>query len=141
MTNDFVLDPRLEADTWAAAEWPLSSLRLMDHRGYPWFLLVPRRAEVAELHQLDDTDAAQLLRESRALSRAMEQAFAPTALNVAKLGNIVAQLHLHHVARFADDAAWPGPVWGTPHPGGLERHEAEERIQRVLGLVVDIADR
>ncbi|WP_019626091.1 HIT domain-containing protein [Thioalkalivibrio sp. ALJT] len=141
MTNDFVLDPRLEADTWAVAEWPLSSLRLMDHRDYPWFLLVPRRADVTELHQLDAADAAQVLRESRMLARAMEQAFAPSALNVAKLGNIVGQLHLHHVARFKGDAAWPGPVWGTPHPGGLERHEAEERMGRVLGLVVDHADR
>ncbi|WP_019611662.1 HIT domain-containing protein [Thioalkalivibrio sp. AKL7] len=138
MTNEFLLDPRLEADTWAVAEWPLSRLRLMDHHDYPWFILVPRRADVRELHQLAPEDAIQLACESGALARAMEQAFAPKALNVAKLGNIVEQLHLHHVARCEGDPAWPGPVWGAPKSRGLETQEAEDRIARVLGLVGDV---
>lgn len=135
MSGAFVLDPRLEADTWAVAEWPLSSLRLMNNADYPWFILVPRRAGLRELHELEADDAAWLARESTALARAMQAAFSPETLNVAKLGNIVAQLHVHHVARDAGDAAWPGPVWGVPASRGLERHEAEERIARVLDQV------
>lgn len=135
MSGDFVLDPRLEADTWAVAQWPLSSLRLMNNADYPWFILVPRRAGIRELHELDADDAARLARESTTLARAMQAAFAPETLNVAKLGNIVAQLHIHHVARHAGDAAWPGPVWGVPVSRGLEKHEAEERIAWVLDQV------
>ncbi|MFO7953258.1 HIT domain-containing protein [Thioalkalivibrio sp.] len=137
MTNEFRLDRRLAADTWAVAEWPLSSVRLMDHHDYPWFLLVPRRAGIRELHELAGEDAIQLGRESAALARAMDRAFAPEVLNVAKLGNIVGQLHLHHVARFDGDPAWPGPVWGASTSRGLETQEAEDRIARVLGLVDD----
>ncbi|MGM0552945.1 MAG: HIT domain-containing protein [Pseudomonadota bacterium] len=131
--SDFRLDPRLQRETWAAVEWPLSSVRLMDHLDYFWFILVPRQAGVRELHDLAGEDAIQLARESWALGRAMEQAFAPKALNVAKLGNIVGQLHLHHVARYTDDPAWPGPVWGVPKSRGLAIAEAEDRIERVLG--------
>ncbi|WP_018882152.1 MULTISPECIES: HIT domain-containing protein [unclassified Thioalkalivibrio] len=138
MTTEFRLDPRLVADTWAVAEWPLSSVRLIDHWDYPWFILVPRRPDLRELHALAVEDATQLARESRALARAMDQAFVPRALNVAKLGNIVEQLHLHHVARFEGDPAWPGPVWGAPKSRGLETQEAEDRIARVLGLVEDV---
>lgn len=138
MTTEFRLDPRLVADTWAVVEWPLSSVRLMDHWDYPWFILVPRRPHLRELHELGVEDATQLARESRALARAMEQAFVPRALNVAKLGNIVEPLHLHHVARFEGDPAWPGPVWGAPKSRGLETQEAEDRVARVLGLVEDV---
>ncbi|WP_038054411.1 HIT domain-containing protein [Thioalkalivibrio sp. ALJ1] len=138
MTNEFVLDARLETDTWAVADWPLSRVRLMDHWDYPWFILVPRRPGVRELHTLGREDAAQLARESFALAQAMEQVFTPKALNVAKLGNIVEQLHLHHVARFEGDPAWPGPVWGVARSRGLETQEAEDRIARVLGLVADV---
>ncbi len=133
--SGFQLDPRLEQDTWAVAEWPLSRVRLMDHRDYAWFILVPRRPGLCELHHLARDDAALLARESAVLAQAMEQAFVPQALNVAKLGNIVEQLHLHHVARHAGDPAWPGPVWGAPKSRGLTGDEAEERIRRVLGFV------
>ncbi|WP_018864417.1 HIT domain-containing protein [Thioalkalivibrio sp. ARh3] len=135
MNEAFELDGRLRADTWFVADWPLSTLLLMDHAAIPWFILVPRRVGLRELHDLGADDAAMLARESTALARAMQAAFEPQTLNVAKLGNIVGQLHLHHVARQPGDPAWPGPVWGVPAERGLEKHEAEVRIQRVLGLV------
>lgn len=135
MTATFELDSRLRADTWFVAEWPVSTVLLMDHAAIPWFILIPRRPGLRELHDLEDDDAAMLARESRALARAMQAAFEPQTLNVAKLGNIVGQLHLHHVARKPGDPAWPGPVWGVPAERGLEKNEAEDRIQRVLGLV------
>lgn len=115
MSGDFVLHERLAADTVALGDFPLCRLLLMNDAQYPWFILVPRRAGVREIYQLSDADQQQLLRESCALSRAAMDAFRGDKLNVAALGNLVPQLHLHHVVRFAGDRAWPRPVWGA-HP-------------------------
>ena len=106
------LHPRLAADTVAIGDLPLSRLLLSNDANYPWTILVPRRADIREIHELDDADQLQLLRESGQLARALVAVFAPTKLNIAALGNMVPQLHVHHIARHADDAAWPSPVWG-----------------------------
>ena len=111
----FVLHPRLAADTVVLRQWPLCTMLLMNDARYPWCILVPRRPGVREIYELSTTDQQQLLRESSTLGRALMQAFAGTKLNVAALGNVVSQLHVHHVVRFEHDAAWPGPVWGR-HP-------------------------
>jgi len=108
----FALDPRLQQDTLPVGEFPLSLLLLMNDRSYPWLILVPRRPDVCEIFQLNDADREQLLRESTQLSRALYELCRPDKLNIAALGNIVPQLHLHHVARFRTDPAWPAPVWG-----------------------------
>lgn len=108
----FTLDPRLARDTHLVAHGPLSELLLMDDARYPWFVLVPRRSAVTELHELDAVDRATLAEESHALSLALAEAFTPDKVNVGALGNVVRQLHLHHVARTLGDPAWPGPVWG-----------------------------
>ena len=110
----FQLDQRLHQDTVAVGDFPLCRLLLMRNADYPWFILVPRRDSVREIHALAPADRTLLLEESCALSVAMQEAFRPDTLNVAKLGNVVAQLHLHHVARRVGDPAWPGPVWGQP---------------------------
>jgi diadenosine tetraphosphate (Ap4A) HIT family hydrolase len=121
---NFVLDPQLVADTRWLARLPLCELLLANDARYPWTILVPRRSGVAELIDLDRADQIQLLDESAALSAAMRQVFGVHRLNVAKLGNIVAQLHLHHIIRKSSDAAWPGPVWGRhaalPYPAAEE---------------------
>lgn len=117
MNEAFELDGRLRADTWFVADWPLSTLLLMDHAAIPWFILVPRRVGLRELHDLGADDAAMLARESTALARAMQAAFEPQTLNVAKLGNIVGQLHLHHVARQPGDPAWPARSGACPPSG------------------------
>lgn len=106
------LHPRLAADTVAIGDLPLSRLLLSNDANYPWTILVPRRADIREIHELRDADQLQLLRESGQLARALVAVFAPTKLNIAALGNVVPQLHVHHIARHADDAAWPAPVWG-----------------------------
>jgi diadenosine tetraphosphate (Ap4A) HIT family hydrolase len=90
----------------------LCRLLLMRDANYPWCILVPDRDGVTEIHQLSETDQQQLMRESSQLSMAMEAAFKPDKLNIAALGNVVPQLHVHHVARFETDPAWPAPVWG-----------------------------
>jgi diadenosine tetraphosphate (Ap4A) HIT family hydrolase len=111
--SDFSLDPRLAADTHLVADWPLSRVLLMDDARYPWAILVPRKAGVSEWFDLSTDDQARLSREAMALAAHMKQAFGARKMNVAALGNMVAQLHVHVVARFESDAAWPGPVWGV----------------------------
>jgi diadenosine tetraphosphate (Ap4A) HIT family hydrolase len=111
MTN-FILDPRLQADTHLAAEWPLSKVLLMDDARYPWAILVPRVANVSEWFDLNPQDQAQLSREALSLAAQMKALTGARKMNVAALGNMVAQLHVHVVARVEGDAAWPGPVWG-----------------------------
>ena len=108
----FELHPQLAADTVTVGELPLSRLLLSRDANYPWCILVPRRSDIREIYQLDKADRAQLLEESCWLSQTLEDLFQPTKINVAALGNMVPQLHLHHVARFDSDPAWPAPIWG-----------------------------
>lgn len=108
----FVLDPRLAADTHLLGELALSQLRLMDDARFPWLILVPRIAGARELVDLDESDRIALLGEITAVGRALEGLLVPDKLNIAALGNVVAQLHVHVIARRTDDAAWPQPVWG-----------------------------
>ena len=112
MPERFELDPRLAADTFLVGDTPLSQLLLMNDARYPWLILVPRRSDVTEPFELSETDQAQLWQESMRLGEAMKAHFAADKLNIAALGNQVAQLHVHHIARFHSDDAWPGPVWG-----------------------------
>nr|WP_043740296.1 HIT domain-containing protein [Thioalkalivibrio nitratireducens] len=129
----FALDARLQRDSIAVGELALCRLLLMRNADYPWFVLVPRRADVTELHHLPIAQAVQLLEESRALSAAMAAAFVPRCLNVAKLGNVVEQLHLHHVARVPEDPAWPGPIWGRAAARLHDPRSADAVITRLLG--------
>ena len=133
----FALHPRLEADTVAVGDWPLCRVLLMNDAQYPWFILVPRREGAREIYQLSDADQAQLLRESSQLSRALMQAFRGDKLNVAALGNVVPQLHLHHVVRFEGDPAWPAPVWGR-HPA--RPYAPAEQAGRIAALRAVLPD-
>lgn len=108
----FSLHPQLEKDTFNLGQFPLCRLLLMNDSNYPWFILVPQRDNIRELHELNDTDRCQLWDESAQLARALTQAFSPDKLNIAALGNQVPQLHIHHVVRYTRDPAWPAPVWG-----------------------------
>lgn len=127
----FVLDPRLQNDCLQVMDLPLSRLLLMNDSNYPWFILVPRRAEVSELFELNQADCRQLQHESNLLGRTLMRVCHGQKLNVAALGNIVAQLHIHHVVRFTDDAAWPNPVWGA-QPA---RPYSEQAAQQLAGKV------
>jgi len=85
---------------------------LMRDANYPWCILVPDREDITEIHHLNETDQLQLMHESVRLSHALESVFSPDKLNIASLGNVVPQCHVHHVVRYHSDVAWPGPVWG-----------------------------
>jgi diadenosine tetraphosphate (Ap4A) HIT family hydrolase len=108
----FTLDPRLAADTHAIGALPFSELLLMDDARFPWVILVPRIAGARELIDLDEGDQRSLLGEINAVGRAFESLLRPDKLNIAALGNVVPQLHVHLIARYTTDAAWPKPVWG-----------------------------
>ena len=108
----FVLDERLQQDTVTLGDFPLCRLLLMNDASYPWFILVPRREAVSELFQLDPADQQLLWREATALAEMLKDTFGADKMNVAALGNVVSQLHVHVIARRRDDAAWPDPVWG-----------------------------
>ena len=110
---DFILDSRLEADTYLVGELILNRVLLMDDARFPWVILVPKRSNIREIIDLELRDRAMLYRETEAVMAAMKRLFSPTKLNVAALGNIVPQLHMHVIARFDDDQAWPKPVWAV----------------------------
>lgn len=119
--DTFDLDSRLAADTLPLADLPLCRAVLMNDARYPWVILIPRVPSVSEVFELSNQDQAQLWREATALGEAMKGAFHGDKLNIATLGNVVSQLHLHLVVRYQDDASWPAPVWGngTPEPYSL----------------------
>lgn len=111
----FELHPRLAADTLPLGDFPLCRCLLMNDMHYPWLILVPRVADVREIFELSAEQQQQLIRESSYVSERLAMFFQADKINIGALGNMVPQLHLHHIARYANDAAWPGPVWGK-HP-------------------------
>jgi diadenosine tetraphosphate (Ap4A) HIT family hydrolase len=116
MTNPkFELAPELKRDCIELADWPLCKVLLLNDSQYPWFVLVPRQANLREIIDLSEDDQIVYLKESAKLSKLLMDVFSPDKLNVAALGNVVPQLHIHHIARFTTDAAWPAPIWGK-HP-------------------------
>ena len=108
----FILDDRLAKDTIHLLELPLCRFLLMNDRRYPWLILVPRHNGLSEIHDLRDKDQSTLISEVTAATRALEKLFPPKKNNVAALGNIVLQLHIHVIARFEEDEARPNPGWG-----------------------------
>ncbi len=128
----FILHPRLTDDTATLADWPLCRVLLMNDSSYPWLILVPRRTGISEITELAPADQSLLMSEIARASARLRAHVSPDRINVAALGNMVAQLHVHVIARFAGDAAWPKPVWGVvptiPYESdALERRVAELR--------------
>jgi diadenosine tetraphosphate (Ap4A) HIT family hydrolase len=108
----FELHPKLQTDCFYIGRFELSRLLLMNDSRYPWFILVPEREGITEIYQLSEADQALLLRESSLLAQGLAEAFTADKMNIAAIGNVVPQLHVHHIVRYRDDAAWPAPVWG-----------------------------
>eukprot|EP00919_Chromeraceae_sp_WS-2016_P017199 GHVR01041045.1.p1 GENE.GHVR01041045.1~~GHVR01041045.1.p1 ORF type:complete len:143 (-),score=10.38 GHVR01041045.1:126-554(-) len=112
METTFELHHLLQRDCVEILDLKLSKLLLMNDSQYPWFILVPKRSNIEDIYQLDWQDQQQLLNESSALSEILMQVFTGKKMNVAAIGNICSQLHLHHIVRYESDIAWPKPVWG-----------------------------
>ena len=129
------IHPQLMQDCQLLGKFTLCHLLLMRDANYPWCILVPDRDDISEIHQLSETDQQQLLRESSLLSVSMESAFSPDKLNIAALGNVVPQLHLHHIARYRSDAAWPAPVWGRVPAKPYLEYELEAVVHSLTALL------
>ena len=134
--NAWQLHPQLANDTVPVIELALCEVRLMDDANHPWLVLVPRIADMVEIIDLDPAQRSQLTAEIDAACRALKTLFKPDKLNVAALGNLVPQLHVHVIARFHDDIAWPRPVWGA---ADARPYEPEELIERVRSLASVLA--
>jgi len=110
---EFELDSRLANDCITLGDFPLCRLLLMNDANFPWFILVPRRVETSEVYHLSLDDQRQLLHESSFLAENLHDVFDAHKMNIAALGNVVKQLHIHHVVRYEGDSVWPAPVWGA----------------------------
>ena len=124
----FQLDPRLAADTHRVTALALCDVLLMNDATYPWLILVPRRADMADVIDLKPEDQHRLTDEVAQACRVLRAMFKPDKLNVAALGNMVRQLHVHVIARRTSDAAWPGPVWGKAPAAPYDEAAAGHRI-------------
>ena len=128
----FKLDKRLEADSRPVSVLGLCQLRLMNDSRWPWFLLVPQRAEVEEVYHLTPLDQTLLTFESCETARALKRVTDCAKINIGALGNKVRQLHVHVVARNPGDAAWPGPVWGVGKAEPYDTNSAKALISAVV---------
>ncbi|MEL0106356.1 MAG: HIT family protein [Rhodospirillaceae bacterium] len=131
----FELHQTLAKDTVTVASLPLSQVLLMNDVRYPWLILVPQREDIREIHHLAKDDQGTLFKEIMLASNIVETIFSPEKINIGALGNLVPQLHIHVIARYKDDAAWPGPVWGhgeavpyTPEPLEALKNQLEEAL-------------
>ena len=122
------LHPQLEKDTINIGDLPLSRVLVINDANYPWLLLVPRRAGAIEIVDLDEVAQAQLMTEIARVARALQDVTKPDKLNIAALGNVVPQLHVHIIARRRSDAAWPRPVWGAVPALAQDPQEVEAFI-------------
>ena len=137
MTVAFALDPRIAAASLPCGETPLCLVRMMDDRRYPWLVLVPRRAGVVELFDLDAADRHRLVDEAAALARSLATSFAATKVNVAALGNKVRQFHLHLIVRQPDDPSWPDGVWNGSAAEPYSATERDFALERMRACVTE----
>ena len=137
---EFSLHSQLAKDCFELAELPLCKLLLCNDSAYPWFILVPKVNDITDIYQLDWQQQQQLLNESSLLSELLMQVFSGDKMNVAALGNVVEQLHVHHIVRYKKDASWPKPIWGqqplTPHTDE-ELAELKAKLLPQLSIVLE----
>lgn len=131
----FKLHPQLAADTIDLGDLALNKVLLMNDSQFPWLILVPRRDAITELYDLNDVDLKQAQLESIKVSKILMRHFAGDKLNVATIGNVVPQLHIHHVVRHRTDPAWPKPVWGALSPIAYSQRQLDELSSTLTNLI------
>mgnify|MGYP001954499102 CR=1 FL=1 len=129
---DFILHPQLAKDTTVIGHFPLCIALLHKDNAVPWVILVPKRNELKELHHLPMNEQQQFLVESQTINQTLEVLFTPDKINLGALGNMVPQLHIHHIVRKKSDAAWPDPVWGAVPPKAYKPNELSQRIDKLI---------
>ncbi|MEO9946395.1 HIT family protein [Paraglaciecola sp.] len=131
----FILDPQLDKDSAWITDLPLCTVRLINDGNYPWLILVPKVANICEVIELTPLQQQILWQESAFISQVITQLFTPDKLNLAALGNMVPQLHLHHIARFKDDVSWPKPIWGQFPAKPYTETEIKKRISLIRAAI------
>ena len=131
MTTPFQLHPRLKEDCIAVGRFKLCQLLMMNDSQYPWFILVPEKPDIKEIYQLSKLDRHTLTEESSYLAENLAALFKADKMNIAAIGNLVPQLHIHHVVRYQTDKAWPAPIWGNFAAVAYTLRQIEENIARV----------
>jgi diadenosine tetraphosphate (Ap4A) HIT family hydrolase len=134
------LHPQLAQDTVELGRFPLCRVLLMRDANYPWIILVPDRDGISEIYQLSEADQQLLLKESSTLARLLNNEFNADKLNIAALGNVVPQLHVHHVVRYQKDPAWPAPVWGKVPALPYNDAELEQRVAKITAALMAVVD-
>ena len=134
----FELHPQLANGGKIIIDLPLCQVLLVNDSLYPWLILVPRREGISEAFQLKMADQDQLSKESCLVAKVMAGFFNADKMNIAALGNVVPQLHVHHIVRYRNDPAWPKPVWGEVVAVPYEYLEFEDRVQKMRQLLTTI---
>ncbi len=132
---EFELHPQLAKDCIVLGDFPVTRLLLMNDANYPWFILVPKRAEATEIYHLSAEDQCALIKESSFLASNLADTFAADKVNVAALGNRVPQLHIHHIVRYENDPAWPDPVWGKKPAISFTEAQIHDVRRKLEGLM------
>ena len=133
----FTLHPLLARDTFLLGRFNLCQLLLMNDSNYPWFILVPEVDNIKEIFQLSEADQIQVLQESSRFGKIVYEVFNADKLNVAALGNVCPQLHIHHIARYKNDPAWPAPVWGKAAAKPYTENEKAGIIEKLTNSLQD----
>jgi diadenosine tetraphosphate (Ap4A) HIT family hydrolase len=141
VTSSFVLDSRLADSSFFIEDWELCRVALKNDKTWPWLYLVPRRANIREIYELTAADQTLLIQEISWASKALQTVYQPEKINVAALGNMVPQLHVHVFARFKNDPAWPKPVWAVQLDEisytDAERNTHIEKLKNCFGRIRD----
>lgn len=138
MNENFKIHNRLKDDTFVVADWPISRVLLMNDVNFPWLILVPRRGGLRDLHDVAREDEVAFLGEINCAARALQKMTSAQKMNIGALGNMVPQLHVHVIARFESDCAWPDPVWGKHPAVRYEDTAAEKWIERFLTVAREV---
>jgi diadenosine tetraphosphate (Ap4A) HIT family hydrolase len=131
----FTLNSQLKADSFFVADLKISQLLLMNDSNYVWLILVPRKADLVELIDLDFDEQIEVLREINLLGKILKENFAAHKLNIGALGNMVRQLHIHLIARNENDATFPKPVWGNAAAKPYATQDAQALIQKIKSFL------
>lgn len=131
----FELHPDLKKDCFLIGKFPLSYLLLMNDKNYPWFILVPGRVNIKEIYELSEEDQIELMKESSYLTKKLNEYYKADKMNIAALGNVTPQLHIHHIVRFKNDPSFPSPVWGKVEKipySPEERKNINSELKKIL---------
>lgn len=132
----FSLHPALKRDCIQLGSLTLCQVLLMNDNQFPWLILVPERTNISEIYQLSSTDQQQLISESSYIAKKLASLYEADKMNIAALGNIVPQLHIHHVVRYETDKAWPTPIWGKFDAQPYTKIELEKTLSQLIEFVL-----